>query len=102
MAVGIYVTTSGFTTEKYNEAMSQLEAAGAGAPGGTHPPRRHSSTDGKINVFDIWESPGRIRCVRRDPHADSQWAWRGDGGRADGGPGAERGRGLTITILRGA
>jgi len=28
MAVGIYVTTSGFTTEKYNEAMSQLEAAG--------------------------------------------------------------------------
>jgi hypothetical protein len=55
MAVGIYVTTSGFTTEKYNEAMSQLEAAGAGAPEG----RTHHvalETDGKINVFDIWES----------------------------------------------
>jgi hypothetical protein len=55
MAVGIYVTTSGFTTEKYEQAMSQLEAAGAGAPEG----RTHHvalETNGEINVFDIWES----------------------------------------------
>jgi hypothetical protein len=55
MAVGIYVTTTGFTPEKYAQAISQLEAAGAGAPEGrTHHVALESN--GEINVFDIWES----------------------------------------------
>jgi hypothetical protein len=55
MAVGIYVASTGFTVEKYAEAISQLEAAGAGAPEGRS---FHVAleTNGNIDVFDIWES----------------------------------------------
>jgi hypothetical protein len=55
MALGLYFTPAGFTQEKYDEAISQLEAAGAGAPAG----RSHHvalETNGEIQVFDIWES----------------------------------------------
>jgi hypothetical protein len=55
MALGIYFAHGGFTAEKYNEAIKQLEAAGAGAPKG----RSYHvglETDGVINVFDIWDS----------------------------------------------
>jgi hypothetical protein len=55
MAVGIYITNKGFTPEIYAEAISQLAAAGAGAPEGR---KFHVAleTNGNIDVFDIWES----------------------------------------------
>lgn len=55
MAVGIYFANSKFSADKYDEALSRLEAAGAGAPAGR---TYHVAleTDGEINVFDIWES----------------------------------------------
>jgi quinol monooxygenase YgiN len=55
MAIGIYFANSKFTVDKYDEALKQLEAAGAGAPEGR---TYHVAleTDGEINVFDVWES----------------------------------------------
>jgi hypothetical protein len=55
MALGFYFTPKGFTQDKYDEAITQLEAAGAGAPAG----RTHHvalETNGDIQVFDVWES----------------------------------------------
>ena len=55
MAIGIYFTHGKFSADKYDEAITQLEAAGAGAPEGR---TYHVAleTDGEINVFDVWES----------------------------------------------
>lgn len=55
MAIGIYFANSKFPADKYEEALSQLEAAGAGTPEGR---TYHVAleTDGEINVFDVWES----------------------------------------------
>jgi hypothetical protein len=55
MALGIYITASGFTPEKYDSTTEQLAQAGQGAPDGR---RYHVAleTDGDIQVFDIWES----------------------------------------------
>jgi hypothetical protein len=55
MAIGIYFNESNFTVEQYEQAIRKLEAAGAGAPEGR---TFHVAleTDGKINVFDIWDS----------------------------------------------
>jgi hypothetical protein len=55
MALGIYFAHGGFTPEKYHEALSKLETAGAGSPEGR---TLHVAleSDGLINVFDIWES----------------------------------------------
>jgi hypothetical protein len=55
MAIGIYFAESKFPADKYEEALSRLEAAGAGAPEGRS---YHVAleTNGEINVFDIWES----------------------------------------------
>ena len=55
MALGFYFTPSSFTTAAYDEALSQLEAAGAGAPAGR---LYHVAleTDGQIQVFDVWDS----------------------------------------------
>jgi hypothetical protein len=55
MALGLYFRPSSFTQETYDEAIKQLEAAGAGAPAGRS---FHVAleTDGEIQVFDIWES----------------------------------------------
>jgi hypothetical protein len=55
MAIGIYFGQGSFPAAKYDEAIGRLEAAGAGAPQGR---TYHVAleTDGKINVFDIWES----------------------------------------------
>jgi hypothetical protein len=55
MAFGYYFAHAGFTPDKYNEGIRQLEAAGAGAPAGrTYHVALES--DGEIQVFDIWES----------------------------------------------
>jgi hypothetical protein len=55
MALGFYFQPSGFTQDKYDEAISKLEAAGAGAPEGRS---YHVAleTNGEIQVFDVWES----------------------------------------------
>jgi hypothetical protein len=55
MALGFYITGTGFTQEKYDTTLGQLEGAGAGAPDGriSHVALE---TDGEIQVFDIWES----------------------------------------------
>jgi hypothetical protein len=55
MAVGIYVTAKGFTQERYDTTLAQLEAAGAGAPAG-RVSHIALETDGEIQVFDVWES----------------------------------------------
>lgn len=55
MSLGIYFVHDGFTPEKYESVIKQLEAAGAGAPKGRS---FHAAleSDGGIQVFDIWES----------------------------------------------
>jgi hypothetical protein len=55
MALAFYFAHNGFTPEKYAQALSKLEAAGAGAPKGR---TQHIAleSDGEIQVFDIWES----------------------------------------------
>jgi hypothetical protein len=55
MALGFYFSPNGFTQDTYDEALKQLEAAGAGAPEGRS---YHVAleTNGEIQVFDIWES----------------------------------------------
>lgn len=55
MALGFYFTPSSFTKEKYDQAIKDLDAAGAGKP----PGRLYHvalEADGLIQVFDIWES----------------------------------------------
>ena len=55
MALGFYFRPSSFTTAMYDDAVSRLEAAGAGAPAGR---LYHFAleTDGQIHVFDVWDS----------------------------------------------
>ena len=55
MALGSYFTPSSFTPEMYDDAVSRLEAAGAGAPAGR---LYHFAleTDGQIHMFDVWDS----------------------------------------------
>jgi hypothetical protein len=55
MALGFYFSSGAFTPDQYDEAIRQLDAAGAGAPAG----RSHHvalESDGNIQVFDVWES----------------------------------------------
>lgn len=55
MALGMYFQPSDFSPNRYDEAIKRLDGAGAGAPDG----RLHHfamETDGKIAVFDVWES----------------------------------------------
>ena len=55
MALGFYFTPSSFSTAQYDEAISKLEAAGAGAPAGR---LYHVAMEsgGQIQVFDVWDS----------------------------------------------
>jgi len=55
MALGIYFVHEGFTPEKYDKAIKQLEAAGVGNPKGR---TYHCAleSNGAIQVFDIWET----------------------------------------------
>jgi len=55
MALGFYFTPKGFTRDKYDEAIKQLDAAGAGAPAG-RVYHVAMESNGEIQVFDIWES----------------------------------------------
>ena len=55
VAICSAVAATEFTPAKYDEAITRLEAAGAGAPAGR---LYHVAleTDGQIQVFDVWES----------------------------------------------
>jgi hypothetical protein len=55
MALGFYITGTGFTVDRYDTTLAQLEEAGAGAPAGrvSHVALQ---SNGEIQVFDIWES----------------------------------------------
>ena len=55
MAIGIYFGNGNFPADKYDEVITRLDAAGAAAPQGRS---YHVAmeVDGKINVFDVWES----------------------------------------------
>jgi hypothetical protein len=55
MALGFYITGKGFTPERYDATLAQLEEAGVGAPEGR---LSHVALEsgGEIQVFDIWES----------------------------------------------
>jgi hypothetical protein len=55
MALGFYFGSGTFTPEQYDDAIKQLEAAGAGAPAGR---LSHVALEsgGQIQIFDVWES----------------------------------------------
>ena len=55
MAISLYFASALFTPAQYDETMTRLEAAGAGAPEGR---RYHFAleSDGQIRVFDVWDS----------------------------------------------
>jgi hypothetical protein len=55
MALGFYITGKGFTQERYDTTLVQLEDAGVGAPAG-RVSHVALETDGEIQVFDVWES----------------------------------------------
>jgi hypothetical protein len=61
MSLGFYFSPAGFTPDKYDEAIKQLDAAGAGAPDG----RLHHvalESEGSIQVFDVWESQDKFEA----------------------------------------
>ena len=55
MALGFYITGNGFTQERYDSTLAQLEEAGAGAPDGriSHVALE---TGGEIQVFGLVHS----------------------------------------------
>jgi hypothetical protein len=55
MALGIYFMHLGFTPEKYDEAITRLDAVGAGSPKGRSSHFALES-EGVIQVFDVWDS----------------------------------------------
>lgn len=54
MALGFYFSPSSFTPARYDDTISRLKAAGAGAPAGR---LYHVALEanGLIQVFDIWD-----------------------------------------------
>ena len=57
MAIGLYFRPTGFTRAIYDEAVKELDKAGAGfgkVPGRTF--HCAMEVDGMISVFDVWES----------------------------------------------
>jgi hypothetical protein len=53
--LGLYFSPDNFSPAQYDEAIKLLDDAGAGSPDGR---LYHFAmeTDGKISVFDVWES----------------------------------------------
>ena len=93
MALGFYFTPDSFTSATYDDALSRLEAAGAGAPAGR---LYHAAleTDGQIQVFDVWDSQAVVRRLRGDAVADHGGA-RSRSRQAAGFRGAQHHQGLS-------
>ncbi|MDQ6807319.1 MAG: hypothetical protein M3065_20725 [Actinomycetota bacterium] len=98
MALGFYITGTGFTQEWYDTTTAQLEEAGAGVPEGriSHVALE---TGGEIQVFDIGESQEAFEAfgatlipIRNAAGIELN--------RADGGPGSQRDQRLTDHIDR--
>ena len=55
MALGFHFNSTSFAPSQYDDVVSRLEAAGAGAPAGR---LYHVAleSDGQIQVFDVWDS----------------------------------------------
>lgn len=65
MAIAVYFSPESLTTQQYDESIRRLDAAGMGHPQG----RLHHSCfgeDGKLMVFEIWESPATFEAF--GPH----------------------------------
>jgi hypothetical protein len=64
MAISAHFRHTGFTPEKYDEAIRRLDAAGQGAPAGR---LEHMGleTNGEIEVLDIWESQEALEAWAR-------------------------------------
>ncbi len=96
MAIGIYFAESKFSKDQYDQAIVQLDAAGAGAPEGR---TYHVAmeTDGEINVFDVWESQDAFDAFGATlmPILTGLGV---DPGHADGRPRAQRDRGLKRSV----
>ncbi|HEV2982147.1 MAG TPA: hypothetical protein VGX51_11995 [Solirubrobacteraceae bacterium] len=56
MSLGMYFTPTGFTSDRYDEALRRLDAAGAGSPAGRQYHCALKGPDGSVNVFDVWDS----------------------------------------------
>ena len=67
MAQGIYFAHEGFTPEKYDEAMSHLEGAGAGSPKGRS--SHFAGVGWRDTGLRRLGVAGGLRRVRRDPGA---------------------------------
>jgi hypothetical protein len=55
MAIGVYFHPKSLSAAQYDEAINELDAAGAGSPAG----RSHHSCigpDGDLMVYEVWES----------------------------------------------
>jgi hypothetical protein len=55
MSIAVYFHPASLSASRYDEAIKDLEAAGAGQPAG----RLHHScfgSDGNLMVFEVWES----------------------------------------------
>jgi hypothetical protein len=61
VTIAVHFKHHGFTPEKYDEAISRLDAAGKGNPDGR---LYHTAleADGEIEVFDIWESQEKLQA----------------------------------------
>jgi hypothetical protein len=55
MAIAIYFRLDGMTTDRYDQIMGRLDAAGAAAPAGRLYHAAFGEKDG-LHVFDVWES----------------------------------------------
>jgi len=55
MAIAIYLNPPSMTAAQYDEVMSRLDAAGAGAPAGRLYHTCFGSGD-KLQIFEIWQS----------------------------------------------
>jgi hypothetical protein len=55
MALGMYFQPQSFGTDVYDEAIQQLEQAGAGSPPGRKYHFAFTGQSGGIEVFDVWD-----------------------------------------------
>ena len=56
MALGMYFQPDSFSTDRYDEVIRRLDAAGAGSPPGRSYHFALTGADGSVQVFDVWES----------------------------------------------
>jgi hypothetical protein len=61
MAIGVYFSASGMTSQQYDDVIKKLQAAGLGSPSG----RLYHASFGAPNdlmVFDVWSSQAEFEA----------------------------------------